>query len=298
MDVDRRLLLKALALSASGLWLSAPAYAASSCRVTDLRLWNAPDHTRVVLELDRSSVVHNLTRMTDPDRLVLELRDAEWDTNLNRESLAETVVRDMRLSTVRPGVIRAVMELKADVRPRSFMMKATGNKGDRLIIDLFRKEATEERVDRNNRPRAKRNSDVMIVIDPGHGGEDPGATGPQGTMEKDIVFSVARKLANRINSMPGYQAQLTRKGDYFVSLHQRVAIARRYHPDLFMSLHADAFHIQSARGASVYCLSEGGRMAPDRAIRTLVSRENSSDLIGGINLEQDVEPEVAELLLD
>ncbi|MBF0158355.1 MAG: N-acetylmuramoyl-L-alanine amidase [Magnetococcales bacterium] len=298
--MDRRLLLQTLALSASGLWLPfSPAQAAAGCRVTDVRLWNAPDHTRIVLELDRPSVAHNLTRLSDPERLVLELRDAEWDTLLNRDLLTDTVVRDMRLTTVRPGVIRAVMELKNDVRPRSFMMKATGNKGDRLIVDLFRREATEaQQEERNSRTRSRRNSEVTVVIDPGHGGEDPGAIGPQGTLEKDIVFSVARKLANRINSMPGYQAHLTRKGDYFVSLHQRVAIARRHHPDLFMSLHADAFHIQSARGASVYCLSERGKPSPDRAIRNLVSRENSSDLIGGINLDQDVAPDVAELLMD
>jgi N-acetylmuramoyl-L-alanine amidase len=165
-----------------------------------------------------------------------------------------------------------------------------------LIVDLFRRDAVALQREADN--RRKQGQDVVIVLDPGHGGEDPGAIGPQGTMEKDIVFSVARKLANRLNSVPGYKAHMTRKGDYFVSLNQRVATARRQQPDLFMSLHADAFHIQSARGASVYCLSERGKMTPDRAIRALVSRENSADLIGGINLEQDVEPEVAEMLMD
>ncbi|MBF0141799.1 MAG: N-acetylmuramoyl-L-alanine amidase, partial [Magnetococcales bacterium] len=109
---------------------------------------------------------------------------------------------------------------------------------------------------------------------------------------------VAKKLADRINRTPGFRAHLTRTGDYFVSLNKRVSTARRYSPDLFMSLHADAFRIPSARGASVYCLSERGMSTPDRAIKALVKRENSADLIGGVNLQEDVEPEVAEMLMD
>ncbi|MBF0177160.1 MAG: N-acetylmuramoyl-L-alanine amidase [Magnetococcales bacterium] len=145
---------------------------------------------------------------------------------------------------------------------------------------------------------AKGGHTAVIVIDPGHGGEDPGAVGAEGTREKDVVLTVAKKLAHRINHTPGFRAHLTRTGDYFVTLNKRVSIARQYSPDLFMSLHADAFHIPSARGASVYCLSERGMSTPDRAIKALVRRENSADLIGGVNLREDVEPEVAEMLMD
>ncbi|MEO5370992.1 MAG: N-acetylmuramoyl-L-alanine amidase [Magnetococcus sp. DMHC-1] len=145
---------------------------------------------------------------------------------------------------------------------------------------------------------AKSGRQSVVVIDPGHGGEDPGAVGPEGTREKDVVLIVAKKLADRINRTPGFRAHLTRTGDYFVSLNKRVSTARRFSPDLFMSLHADAFRIPSARGASVYCLSERGMSTPDRAIKALVKRENSADLIGGVNLQEDVEPEVAEMLMD
>ncbi|MBF0426390.1 MAG: N-acetylmuramoyl-L-alanine amidase [Magnetococcales bacterium] len=148
------------------------------------------------------------------------------------------------------------------------------------------------------RVNAKSGGPSVVVIDPGHGGEDPGAIGPEGTQEKDVVLNVAKKLADRINRTPGFRAHLTRTGDTFVSLNKRVSIARHYSPDLFMSLHADAFHIPSARGASVYCLSERGMSTPDRAIKALVRRENSADLIGGVNLQEDVEPEVAEMLMD
>ncbi|MBF0428800.1 MAG: N-acetylmuramoyl-L-alanine amidase [Magnetococcales bacterium] len=139
---------------------------------------------------------------------------------------------------------------------------------------------------------------VVIAIDPGHGGADPGAVGKSGVREKDITLAVARRVANEINAMPGFTAQLTRTGDYYVSLKQRVSTARKHQADLFISLHADAFHINSARGASVYCLSERGKPSPDKAIRLLETRENNADLIGGVDLDEVADREVKGILMD
>lgn len=139
---------------------------------------------------------------------------------------------------------------------------------------------------------------VVIAIDPGHGGSDPGAIGKGGLQEKDVTLEVAKRVMREINRLPGYTARLTRTGDYFVPLGQRVSIARKFQADLFISLHADAFHISSARGASVYCLSEQGKPSPDRAIRQLEKRENGADLIGGVDLDEVSDQEVKGILMD
>ncbi|MBF0613646.1 MAG: hypothetical protein G8237_00845 [Magnetococcales bacterium] len=139
---------------------------------------------------------------------------------------------------------------------------------------------------------------VVIAIDPGHGGEDPGAIGRSGLMEKEVTLAVANRVANAINAVPGFTARLTRTGDYFVPLNQRVSLARKYQADLFISLHADAFHVSSARGASVYCLSERGKPSPDKAIRLLERRENNVDLIGGVDLDEVADQEVKGILMD
>ncbi len=139
---------------------------------------------------------------------------------------------------------------------------------------------------------------VVIALDPGHGGSDPGAVGATGAKEKDITLEIAKRVAREINDLPGYSAHLTRTGDYYVPLGKRVSIARQYQADLFISLHADAFHVSSARGASVYCLSERGKPSPDRAIRQLERRENSADLIGGVDLDDVTDQEVKGILMD
>ncbi|MBF0272950.1 MAG: N-acetylmuramoyl-L-alanine amidase [Magnetococcales bacterium] len=139
---------------------------------------------------------------------------------------------------------------------------------------------------------------VVIAIDPGHGGVDPGAIGNTGLREKDVTLAVAKRVANEINAVPGFTARLTRSGDYYVPLTQRVAIARKFQADLFISLHADAFHVSSARGASVYCLSERGKPSPDKAIRLLERRENNVDLIGGVDLDEVSDQEVKGILMD
>ncbi|MBF0621790.1 MAG: N-acetylmuramoyl-L-alanine amidase [Magnetococcales bacterium] len=295
--MDRRSVLKAMALTASGLVLPAELYASlARARVTDIRRWSAPDHTRVVFDLD-NTLEHALFRLHDPERVVLDLQDAQFNIPFAREKITDSVIKDFRLGNPRRGVTRIVFEVGEAVRPRSFLLKPTANKSPRLVVDLYRISVVQEKgVDAEDRHKKQRKS--VIVIDPGHGGEDPGAIGPLGTKEKDVALAVARKMVRIINKESGYRAYLTRTGDYYVSLKKRVSLARSYSPDMFISLHADAFRDGSARGASVYCLSEKGKPDPDRAISDLVARENSADLIGGVNLSEDYDPEVAGILMD
>ena len=135
---------------------------------------------------------------------------------------------------------------------------------------------------------------IVVALDPGHGGEDPGATGPNGLREKDVVLQVALQLRERINALPGMRAMLTRDADFFVPLHDRVRKARRVQADLFVSIHADAFQTPEARGASVFALSQGG--ATSSAARWMANKENAADLVGGMNTAKD--PALARALLD
>ncbi|MBF0141431.1 MAG: N-acetylmuramoyl-L-alanine amidase [Magnetococcales bacterium] len=298
---SRRELLKFLALSsAAGLLLPNPLAHASlrpANRITDLRVWTAPDHTRVVFDLSQVAK-HSLIKLSNPERIVVDLQDAYMDVNPQRMNQTDSVVTRIRASNLAPNVVRTIFELNEEIRPRSFVLKATGDKGHRLVLDLLRKDYVEAK--KNPEPAKKGNNsrDVTIVIDPGHGGEDPGAIGFGGTMEKDVVLQVALKLARQINQIPGFQAQLTRTGDYYVSLNRRVALARLHGADLFVSLHADAFRTGNAQGASVYTLSERGKPAPDRAISNLVQHENDADLIGGVDFALVPDPEVRGILMD
>ena len=306
--MNRRHLLKAMALSASGLWLPATARSDNSpylpesrqARILDLRVWTAPDHTRLVYDLDRT-VDHTLFQLSRPERMVVDLKNARWQMNPDSLRLTDAVISGFRSGQPRNGTIRTVFELKRGVRASSFLLPATSSKGPRLVVDLTHgsgqvSSAPVKGGGREQGSRTRRNA--VIVIDPGHGGEDPGAVGASGTMEKDVALKVGRRLQERLNAIPGITAHLTRDGDYFVSLRKRVSTARKHGADLFVSLHADAFHIPSAKGASIYTLSERGKPDPDRAIRILVQRENSADLIGGVDLQQFADPEVQGILMD
>lgn len=301
MRTSRRELLKVLALSSGACLVLPPSLVHASLRpanrITDLRVWTAPDHTRVVFDLSQVAK-HSLVKLSNPERIVVDLQDAYLDVNPQRMNQSDSVVTRIRASNLAPNVVRTIFELKEEIRPRSFVLKATGDKGHRLVLDLLRKDYVEAK--KNPEPVKKSNNarEVVIVIDPGHGGEDPGAIGFGGTMEKDVVLQVAMKLAKQINQIPGFQAQLTRTGDYYVSLNRRVALARLHGADLFVSLHADAFRTGNAQGASVYTLSERGKPSPDRAITHLVQHENDADLIGGVDFTLVPDPEVRGILMD
>ncbi|HKJ71695.1 MAG TPA: N-acetylmuramoyl-L-alanine amidase [Gammaproteobacteria bacterium] len=294
MPIERSALMRGgRAVLAFLLFLGAlPAASAASHTVRDIRMWTAPDHTRLVLDLD-GRVEYRLFRLKDPARVVVDLEDTGSRADRDDLSLPDPVLKDVRTGYPEKGTFRVVMDLKRDVNPKTFQLKPHGTHGHRLVIDLHRKQGGGRRVARALKKTEA--SEHLIAVDAGHGGEDPGAIGPGGIKEKDVVLNIARRLARKINAQPHMRAFLTRKGDYFVKLRKRVKMAREAHADLFISIHADAFRNPRARGASVYALSRKG--ATDEAAAWLAKSENRADLAGGVDLG-DVDKTVASVLLD
>jgi N-acetylmuramoyl-L-alanine amidase len=276
-------LLLAVLLPASTAW--------AQVQVHDVRLWAGPDTTRIVLDLS-SPAAHKLFTLENPGRVVVDLKPARIDLGVVRLPAGIGLVRSVRGANRPDGEVRIVLDLAGAATPRSFLVRPEGGYGHRLIIELDAKRARAQvplmRADEGSR-------DLVIAIDPGHGGEDPGAIGRRGTREKDVVLAVARRLAEQIDREPGMRAVMIRDGDYFLSLQQRVAKARMHRADLFVSIHADAFKNPNARGSSVYALSSKG--ATDEAARWLAARENAADLVGGVSLD-DKDDMLASVLLD
>ncbi len=276
--------------------------------VQGVRVWRAPDYTRIVLDLD-APVAHRMALLTNPDRVVLDLSRSRISANLNDLPLSNTPVSALR-SSANSQDLRLVFDLSAQVDPKSFTLKAQGGQQDRLVLDLFDRPASGSVNVVDNRdadkliqslppapsvaaavvdvaPQAKPSLEaaaplrnIVIAVDAGHGGDDPGASGPGRVREKDVTLAIARELVAKINKQPGYIGKLTRTGDYFIPLKKRRDIARDMKADLFISIHADAFVKSSARGASVFALSRNG--ATSETARFLAQRENESDLIGGV----------------
>ncbi len=276
--------------------LSAQAlYAAESVEVRDLRLWASTESTRVVLDLSAASG-HNLFTLTDPHRVVIDIPGARL-TDSNSTSSAsipgQGLVRQVRTAGREDGSLRVVLDLTERVQPKSFVVEPNETYGHRLVIDLVSANANVA-VRAEHAPAAD-SRDLVIAIDAGHGGEDPGAVGRSGTREKDVVLSIARALAGRVNREPGMRAVLVRDGDYFVAHRDRMRRARDKRADMFVSVHADAFRDRSVSGSSVYILSSRG--ASDEASRWLAEKQNASDLIGGVSLD-DKDDVLASVLLD
>jgi N-acetylmuramoyl-L-alanine amidase len=260
-------------------------------QVRDVRLWAGPDKTRVVLDLS-GPATHRLFTLENPGRVVVDIKPAHAELARLRLPPGAGLVRSVRGANRPGGEVRIVVDLAGEAKPRSFIVPPEGRYGHRLIIELdaprARAQAPLIRADEGSR-------DLVIAIDAGHGGEDPGAIGKRGTYEKDIALAIARRLAQEIDREPGMRAVLTRDGDYFLSLQQRVNIARKQRADLFVSIHADAFKNPDARGSSVYVLSQKG--ATTEAARWLAARENAADLVGGVSLD-DKDDMLASVLLD
>jgi N-acetylmuramoyl-L-alanine amidase len=270
--------------------LGAPS--AWSVEVQDVRLWRAPDHTRIVFDLS-GPVEHSIMVLSDPSRIVLDVRDTRLTTDLARLQLANTPVSSVR-SGVRDGDdLRVVLEITNKVDPRSFTLASNAQAGDRLVLDLYDKQAAKAEVKKSIQQSSKR--DLIIAIDAGHGGEDPGAIGPGGVREKEVVMGIARELYALLEADNGFKPTLIRTGDYYVSLKGRRDLARQRQADLFVSIHADAFHRREAHGASVYALSTGG--ATSTAAEYLAERENAADLVGGVSLS-DKDDVLAGVLAD
>jgi N-acetylmuramoyl-L-alanine amidase len=259
--------------------------------VRAIRLWASPESTRVVLDLS-GSAQHSLLVLKNPDRIVLDVAGARLSSG-SRAPPGAGVVKQVRMAKRPSGELRIVFDLSRSIRAKSFLATPNNRYGYRLVIDLGTTASTDTPVKvEHARPDAR---DLIIAVDAGHGGEDPGAIGKNGTREKDVVLAIARALAQRIDGEPGMKAVLTRNGDYFVPLRDRMRRARAQQADLFVSIHADSILDRSVDGSSVYILSQRG--ASDEASRWLAERENASDLIGGVSLD-DKGDVLASVLLD
>ncbi|WP_194790221.1 N-acetylmuramoyl-L-alanine amidase [Pseudomonas sp. UFMG81] len=290
-------------------------------QVKSVRLWRAPDNTRLVFDLS-GPVQHSVFTLTAPDRLVIDINGATLGGPLN-VATSNTPITSLRSAQRTPTDLRVVVDLKKSVTPKSFTLAPNAQYGNRLVVDLYDQEAdaiaasnptpapvvqppattpavpvtpAQPAIKLPPAPAGKR--DIVVAIDAGHGGEDPGASGSRGQHEKDIVLDIAKELQRQINSEKGYRAELTRTGDYFIPLRKRTEIARKKGADLFVSIHADAAPSKAAFGASVFALSDRG--ATSETARWLADTENRSDLIGGagnVSLD-DKDRMLAGVLLD
>ncbi|MFC1630509.1 N-acetylmuramoyl-L-alanine amidase [Pseudomonadota bacterium] len=271
-----------------------PHLAASSSTVSvkNLRLWNAPDNTRVVLDLS-GSIQHRISTFTSPDRIAIDLKNAKLSSSIPHDIENNPFIKRFRYGQYSKEVTRIVIDLKKPVRVKSFTLKPNKVYGYRLVIDLFDKNTSA--APKVTRSAPKRTGIVTVAIDAGHGGEDFGASGKKKTREKKVVLSIAKELKKLIDKDPALRSYMTRKGDYYIPLRKRTKLARSANADLFVSIHADAFRRSSARGASVYALSKSG--ASSETARWLANKENAADLVGGASIS-DREDVVAGVLLD
>jgi len=290
----------------------------SATQISSARVWSAQDYTRITIET-QVPIKFSLLSVKDPERLVLDLEDVEFTATLNglidKVGSSDPYIKAIRIGRFKPGVVRVVLDLKEEVKPQAFTLAPIGDYLYRLVLDIYplvppdpllaflekhqaqRSEspapetpALAKPQPATKRPETARSTSgkpegsrlIIVAVDAGHGGEDPGARGRSGTNEKEVTLAIARKLKERIDQEPDMRAVLIRDGDYFVPLHMRVDKARRVRADLFVSIHADAFVRPHANGSSVFALSEGG--ATSAAARWLAKRENDADLIGGVNL--------------
>ncbi|MDJ0833387.1 MAG: N-acetylmuramoyl-L-alanine amidase [Gammaproteobacteria bacterium] len=272
-----------------------PAFAAKQKILTGVRISQSDaNHTRVVFDLS-GHIEHDLFTLADPNRVVIDLKDVNKSAAFIAEQKTTALLKGIRSATRGGEDFRFVLDLNGKVRPRSFMLQPNSENGHRLVIDVHATSLSPTPIKTNQQQRQQKKKELTIAIDPGHGGRDPGAVGRKGTREKDITLAVAKKLKKMINATPGYKAVLTREGDQFVVLRKRVQKARDHQADLFLSLHADAFKSPKVEGASVYALSLNG--ASSEAARWIAEKENASDLIGGISLD-DKDDLIASVLLD
>lgn len=287
-----------------------------------VRLWAAPDHTRVVFDTS-GPVSHEIFTLPDPARIVIDVPGAKLSSPQQSLTASGGLVKSIRAAQNSPDVLRIVLDLTRHAKPRSFHLAPNGQYGHRVVIDLYEDgpaastqantagNAAGGKTPRNRaaknvtapQPAARQQAttspdelrDLVIAIDAGHGGDDPGAIGRNKTREKDVVLSIARRLAALVEKEPGMRPVLTREGDYYIGLRQRIDKARAHKADLFISIHADAFKDHRANGSSVFVLSRRG--ASSEMARVLAARENAADLVGGVSLD-DKDDLLREVLLD
>ncbi len=268
---------------------------AAAGEVKALRVWGGPDYTRAVFDVS-GPLEYKLFQLQNPDRLVLDIEGAALAGGF-KPGDPNGLLAGVRTGKQGKSDLRVVFDLKEGARPKSFLLPPAEKLGYRLVVDLYpnAKAVATPVVRTVETALPATDRDVIIAVDAGHGGEDPGARGASGSWEKNITLAVARELARQIDAEPGFQSYLVRDGDYFIPLEKRYQKARDARADLFVSIHADAFNKPTASGSSVFVLSTRG--ASGEAARWLADRENASDLVGGVSLD-DKDNTLARVLLD
>jgi N-acetylmuramoyl-L-alanine amidase len=334
MSLHKRASLKKIAkISVLTPWLIllGPTELAFGATLLGVRVWPADDYTRVTLESDELFQVSQQL-LKDPNRLVVDIQGLDLSSKIKdivaKVKSDDPYIAGVRVGQYQPRVVRLVFDLKEEVLPQLFTLEPAGNYQHRIVLDLYpknppdamtvflqknlkkedddpiaaiAKQNIDQNLSNNNKtntvviPSKKFSRIITIALDPGHGGEDPGAIGARGSREKDVVLSIAKRLQAQLAALPEFRVLMTRDSDFFVPLGVRVQKARKVQADLFISIHADAFVLPSAKGASVFALSQQG--ASSTTARWMANKENSADLIGGLNIKtKDIE--VAKLLLD
>jgi N-acetylmuramoyl-L-alanine amidase len=275
MQGNRRKFLKSLA-GLSGLAASAvPGMSLAASKVVtqvkDIRLSKNKGYVRIVFDLDKSAG-HSIFTLHDPERVVLDIKKSQMSHGMVDRLQANSLIRSVRSGVRNGDDLRVVFDLSEQVAPRSFLLTPSGKSGHRLVLDLHSSK-------KSAKTRQVKKRDVIIAIDAGHGGRDPGATGRSGTREKTITLQIAKRLEKSINKQRGMRAVLVRKNDRFMRLRERIGKARDYRADMMISLHADSFPDPRARGSSIYALSVDG--ASSEAARMLADKENAADILFG-----------------
>ena len=280
----RKIPLRLAQLALAGLALVAMNSFAAS--VNDVRVWDSPERTRVVFDLSQP-IKYKIFSLDNPHRVVVDIAKSNFTGQLPDESkLGERVLR-IRTGARGDGT-RFVLDLGSKMRSKHFTLKPIKSYGDRLVVDIYSESKPKQTI----KPRSA-DDKLVVVIDAGHGGEDPGAVGAKKTLEKELVLKIAKYLKKELDAVPGIRAELTRKGDYYIPLRKRTKVATDLNADLFVSIHADAFTRRSAHGISVFALSTRG--ATSERARVLANKENAADVVAGENLSHK-EPDVAEVL--
>jgi len=262
--------------------------------IDGIRTWPAPDNTRLVFDID-SPVDYRIFTLSHPERLVIDFKNTRLNRPLSAPTQKDTLIREIRSAPRNGHDLRVVLDLEGRPRYKSFSLAPYQDYGHRLVVDLYKTASARQKEIKKSVPAPVGLRDVVIAIDAGHGGEDPGAHGRNGTKEKDVVLAIARRLNSLVKKERGMRPVMIRDGDYFLSLRQRTQKARKQQADFFVSIHADSFKDPHVSGMSVYALSKNG--ATSEAARWLAAKENASDLIGGVSLD-DKDDLLASVLLD
>lgn len=293
------------------------------------RVWPSNEYTRFTIE-STDYIKNDQSILKNPDRVVIDLKSININNSLKDLSKVDfkdnSSISGVRVAQYDPGTVRIVVDLRHESKIKIFSLKPFKSYGHRLVVDVYHEEdeiahllkqlqakagddqkdnsqkvedektnLTTKEESKEEQPKEAEQTKIVVAIDAGHGGEDPGARGSSGTKEKDITLAIAKKLRDAINKEPNLQGVLIRDGDYFIPLAKRVAKARKLEADLFVSIHADAFTKKSVKGSSVFALSERG--ASSAFAKFIANKENESDLIGGVSID-DKHPVLAQTLLD